>query len=285
MPALVGSSLTLSIAAPRDMHDIVLRDGITPIVRELASSSALDATYFERINKPTWSVRLRVLGARDWLEGSARGVIERRLGTLDVAFEVVHDDAEDKWVGGPEDEVYLKNIHYSDTVACLDLLEIEASGALGTSRAQWSLLVVERLLGLFGFEGDERLEFYRRGFQWAADLGRWDQEVFAALERKYEIQQEAIRDALALCATDPAPDAWGGSEPARIAIELLGSLREPIAALLAAAAAGRIARTPVDLAVLVSHAHSNRLGIHATQEATIRYLVWRARRDRKSSAP
>jgi hypothetical protein len=31
------------------------------------------------------------------------------------------------------------------------------------------------------------------------------------------------------------------------------------------------------MALFIAHAHSNRLGIHATQEATIRYLVFRTR--------
>jgi thiopeptide-type bacteriocin biosynthesis protein len=277
MPTPSKSSLLLSIDAPRDEHDTVLRSWITPIVRELASSSALDAAYFERFNKPAWGIRLHVLGAHEWLHGRARETIERSLATLGARYAFVDDEAEDKWVGGSHDRRDLERISWLDTVACLDLLEAQAAGALATSRGQWSLFVVEGLLDSFGLHGDDRLEFYRRGFQWAPDLGRWDAEVFAALEQKFEKQKGQLRDALASRAKDMPAESWGGPEPGRIAMTLLEQAREAIAALLAAATKGRISKPPLDWAVLSCHAHSNRLGIHATQEATIRYLVWRAR--------
>jgi hypothetical protein len=72
--------------------------------------------------------------------------------------------------------------------------------------------------------------------------------------------------------------------PARIARDLLAALRTPVATLLRAAAGGAIAKTPVDLAVLAGHAHSNRLGVAPTQEATMRYLIWRARGGRRPEA-
>jgi len=277
MPTPANSSLLLSIDAARDEHDVVVRSWITPIVRELASSPALDAAYFERFNKPDWGIRLHVLGAYDWLHGTVRETIERRLGALDARFAFVDDEAEDKWVGGPYDRRALERVNHLDTVACLDLLETEAAGALGMSRGQWSLFVIEGYLDSFGLHGDDRLDFYRRGFQWAPDLGRWDAEVFDVLERKFETQKAALREALGSRVKDLPPESWGGPEPGRIARTLLERADEAIAALLAAAAPGRASRTPIDWAVLLGHAHSNRLGVHATQEATVRYLVWRAR--------
>jgi thiopeptide-type bacteriocin biosynthesis protein len=271
------SSLHVSIDAPRDEHDTVVRAWITPIVRELASSSELDAAYFERFNKPAWGVRLRVLGPPEWLRSDAREIIERRLSVLGARYAFVDDGAEDKWVGGPADQRELKSINHMDTLACLDLLETEASGALLTSRGQWSLFVVEGFLDSFGLHGDERLDFYRRGFQWAPDLGRWDAEVFDALERKFEKQQAALRDALRSPARDLPADGWGGPEPSRIALTLLEKSDGAIVGLRRASTLGRVSKTPVEWAVLLCHAHSNRLGIHATQEATVRYLVWRAR--------
>jgi hypothetical protein len=146
-------------------------------------------------------------------------------------------------------------------------MDIEARGNLTTSRAQWSLIVVERLLDLFEIHGALRLDFYRRGFAWAPMLGRWDAEVFAALERKFEAQAGALRAAIGVGLGPDVTDAWGGAGPAQIAARLLDAARDAVGA----------GKTPVDMALFIAHAHSNRLGIHATQEATIRYLVFRTR--------
>ncbi len=283
MPA--DGSLTVSIAAPRERHDAVLLEGVAPLVRELATSPRLDAIYFERVNKPDWGIRVHVLGERAWLDREVRGLVERCVEAVAGRAALEADDSEDKWVGGPRERERLKRIYHLDTLACLDLMEAEAGGGLGTSRAQFSLLVVEELLNLFGLRGTGGLEFYRRGFQWALDLGRWGDEVLSALEEKYEAQKGALAAALDPGDGGLAAEAWGGPDPARIANRFLESAREPIAALLAAGAAQRLERAPMDFAVFVAHAHSNRLGIHATQEAAIRYLVWRARGGPRPPAP
>ncbi len=274
-----SASLTLSIPAPRDRQDSILREAVAPLVRELRPSPSLDAMYFERFNKPDWGLRFHVLGEPGWLEGQARPLVERRIGTVLEAFEFVDDDAEDKWVGGLSEREHLKEIYHLDSQACLDLMEAEARGGVDGSRAQWSLLVVERLLSLFRLDGETRLESYRRGFAWEIDLGRWDEGVFATLDEKYETQEDALRLAL-----DAGPDEapWGGADAARIALGFLDSVRGPVDSILAAGAAGRLGRDVVDFAVFAAHAHANRLGIHATQEATIRYLVWRARGGRRA---
>ena len=274
----MSDALAVSIAAPRTEHDSIIRVAIAPIVAALAGAAELDAISFERFNKPDWGVRLRVLGGREWLRGVARLEVERQLSSVGRTFTFVEAAAEDKWIGGREDESLLKTIDHADSTACLALMEAEAGGSLSTSRAQWSLLVVEAMLDLFGLTGDDRLGFYRRGWEWAPDAGRWDDEVFAALEDKYEAQRDALRVAL----SGPTTETWGGSVPERIATTLLSSVHEPIVAIRTGEA-GPTPKSVVDLALLVGHAHSNRLGIHATQEATIRYLVWRARGGRRPS--
>ena len=268
---------TVSIPAPRDRHDALLRERVAPVVRELAALPGIDAVYFERVNKPDWGLRVRVLSDGPETDEAAQALLQARFDAMAQPFVFVNDDAEDKWVGGPDEEQFLKRLHHLDSQACLDLLDLDARAGLRTSRAQWSLLVVERLLDLFGVSGVERLNFYRRGFSWAPSLGRWDAEVFAALERKFTAQAAALRAAIDLCAGDDAPVAWGGAAGAHIAAHLLDAARGPVNTVLAAHEGGLLAKTPTDMALFVSHAHANRLGIHATQEGTMRYLVFRAR--------
>ena len=271
------SGTTVSILAPRARHDALLRERVAPLVRELAALPANDAVYFERVNKPDWGLRVRVLGDNSRFDAVARAIVRQRFHAMAQPFAFVQDVAEDKWVGGPGEEPILKRIHHLDSLACLDILDTEERAGLTTSRAQWSLLVVERLLDLLEIHGAERLDFYRRGFQWAPDLGRWDRDVFAALERKFEAQAEELRAAIDLRDGRQTPDAWGGAAAEQIAARFLEAARGPVGAVLAAAKTGRFGKAPIDMALFITHAHSNRLGIHATQEGTIRYLVFRAR--------
>lgn len=268
---------TVSIPAPRDLHDALVRERVAPLLRELAALPSLEAVYFERVNKPEWGLRIRVLAPDSRIAGEVRALVRQRLDAMAQPFVFVDDQTEDKWVGGPAEERFLTRIHHLDSLACLDLLDIDGRGTVGTSRAQWSLLVVERLLDLFGIQGVERLEFYRRGFEWAPRLGRWDAEVFSALEGKFKAQADALRATIGASEGGHPPDAWGGAGSAEIAARFLKAARAPIDTVLTAAKSGRLAKPPIDMAMFVAHAHSNRLGIHATQEATIRYLVFRAR--------
>ena len=272
-----STSVAFSISAPRDRQDAILCEAIAPLLRELDSSPHLDAAYFERFNKPHWGIRFHLLGRPGWIEQEARPFLERRLGDVADGFAFVPEETEDKWVGGLRERERLKKIHHLDSRACIDRIQTEARGAQTGSRAQFSLLLVERLLDLFRLAGARRLEFYRRGFQWEVDLGRWDGEVFAALEEKYESQKGALRSSLDSRPDDAHADAWGGMESAGIACRLLDSLEGAVQPLLAAQAASRLERDLLDFASFAAHAHANRLGIHATQEATLRYLAWRAR--------
>ncbi len=272
-----NASLTLSIPVPRDRHDSLLREILSPLLREIDSVPELDAAYFERFNKPDWGIRLHLLGAPGWIETVARPLLERRIGRAVTGATFVAEEPDDKWVGGLRDRERLKEIHHRDTLACLERLEVEARGALGGNRAQFSLLVVERLLDLFDLSGPARLEFYRRGFRWEVDLGRWDGEVFEALDRQYGSQEAALRAALDARPDEEPAEPWGGAESAGIALRLLDSVRPAVDSILAARDDSRLDRELLDLVLIAAHAHSNRLGIHATQEATLRYLAWRAR--------
>src|SRR5262249_44655662 len=162
------------IAAPRIEHDRLLRDAVAPILRALEKARGSGAAYFERFNKPDWGIRLHVVGSPDCLGGRAREIVEAHLAAVQAPPTYAAEIADDKWLGGARDASRFEAFHLADSRACVDLLDAEQAGTLATSRGQWSLLLVEELLSLFGLAGDDRLDFYRRGFQWSSDLGRWD---------------------------------------------------------------------------------------------------------------
>jgi lantibiotic biosynthesis dehydratase-like protein len=269
-------SVTLSIPAPQHRQDSILIEVIAPLLREIGSSSQLEAAYFERFNKPDWGISFHLLGLPGWIDEEAHPLIKRRIESVVPGSAFVPEEAEDKWVGGLRERENLKRIYHLDTAACLEWLCTEARGTPMGSRAQFSLLLIERLLDLFGLAGEERFEFYRRGFQWEMDHGRWDEGAVAVLEEKYESQKDALRSVLECRPGGVADEAWGGAASAGIALRLLDSLRGTVESLFTAHAPLRLERGRLDLAVFAAHAHSNRLAIHATQEATLRYLAWRA---------
>ncbi len=278
-------SLSVSIPAPRDRQDGLVRGALAPLVAVLREDPGLESLHFERFNKPDWRLVLRVFGKPSWLDGGARRLLDRWLGGAAgrgaiERFEFVPAESDEKWTGGDREMPFLRGI-YADTLACLDLLQAEARGALSRPRAEWSLVLVERMLDRFGLVGSARLDFYRRGYLWEIDQGRWDEGVMRSLEDKYRAQREPLVALLRRLDEGDAPEAWGGAEQARIALRWLDDLRAPVEAIRTARASGRLERDLVDLAVFVGHAHSNRLGIHAVQEAVMRWLVRRARTDER----
>lgn len=164
------TTLTITIPAPLEpeAQDALLRSVIAPLARGLRTAPGVEALYFERLNKPDWRILFRVVGASDWTESDVRP----RLAEIDGARFVL-DEKDDKWVGGGREAAHLRRIAFADTLALLDWLDAEAAGALETSRAEASVVLVERFLDGLGLEGERRQAFYRDGYQWEIDSGRW----------------------------------------------------------------------------------------------------------------
>jgi hypothetical protein len=259
------SVLVVAIPAPRERQDELVLSVVAPAMRALTDCAESFIGWFERVNKPDWGLRVHVAGSRDWLEQIARLWLTDRLG---LAREAAHFDegADDKWSGSRAEQRHLRTFHHFDTRACLDALEAERSGRLG-SRVRYSLAVVEGLLDTLELRREARLHFYRRSFGWAIESGRWDHEVLEALERMVQQQGEALSSEIER--RDPSAIAPWPSETAEVIGRRLlqfvdASLRSP-----------ELER--VSLALSAARAHSNRLGLHASREAAMRYLVWRVR--------
>lgn len=266
-----GAWLSLWLPGQRERLDALLCEEAGPLVREAARVSGVRTIAFERINKPEWGIRV-------WASGvpAALDQVQALAGSGVVADRASFDGGEeDKWVGGMRERERLGTFHQLDSLSAIDFLEapgFEESGA----RARFSLVFIERLLELFGLDEAQRIEFDRRGFLWAFELGRWDRGVLDALEEKFRRQEEGLSSVLS--GADPASSVlWGSARAADIGRRLLVSLAAPIATLSAAARAGELERPLLEYALFAAHAHANRIGVHATQEATLRYLSWRAR--------
>ena len=262
MPSTSSTPVIASLEVPRERHDDHALQVLAPLVRALSFSAAVEAVWFSRVNKPRWGLRLHVRGATRWLEESGRALLLEGLGG-EALFEETEPD--DKWTGGREARERLEPFHHQDTAGCLEALAADRAGSL-LSRSRHSARLIEGLLDLLAVRGPERVAFYRRSFECAIALGRWDREVFDALERTFAAQRPMLE---ALIESPAAEDdgGWAGPESARIGRALLHELRTVLTPSTDASS----------LALFAAHAHSNRLGIHGGREAALRYLVWRAR--------
>jgi hypothetical protein len=258
--------LAISIPSPPERHDKRLLNDIGRLVRRFDRAPGARAVWFERANKPGWSLRVVASGEADWLEREARPALAHAIDLAPGTSRFIELESDDKWTGGLRLAERLGGFHHVDTLACLDAIVADARTELG-SRARFSMQVVEGLLDALGSEGEARLGFYRESFAWAIERGRWDQDVVASLEQTFAHQRDLLAAMI-----EPGDDAsglgrWPSAAAARIGRELIVRIGHWAAT----------AAAPWELAIHAAHSHSNRLGIHGGREAALRYLVWRAR--------
>ncbi len=266
--------------APREHHEALLRDLVTPVSRVVADRPELDSLFFARHGLPDWQLRFYAIGRPEWVEARLRPLVEERLASLwdrglFTAVECPEYEREVDRYGGPEGAALIERIFHRDTLACLDLLEAEARGQIGRSRGEFSLVMTERLLDLLRVDRGQRLAFYRTGHGRALGGGEWGLSELRALEERYRELRESL---VSLFSPERARDPealWGGSEPARIAERCLGGTRPVVEELLEAHAQGRVKRDLPSLALSCTRMHANRLGIEATAEASLRYFMFR----------
>ncbi len=266
--------------APREQHERILADFVTPIAADLRAAPELHSLFFARYNVPSWQVRFRVLGRSDWIAGPVRERVERDLAPLQASgaverIEFAEYDREIERYGGEEGMALAEKLFLHDSLAILDLMAAERQGLLAKTRREWSLLMTERLLDLLGFDRAQRLAFYAVGFRWTGEMGTWKEAELETIEKRYQELKPGLQDLFTGEQSRHPEQLWGGEEPWRIAERCMEASRPVVAALLEAHASGRIHQELTELAWSYSHMHCNRLGIDPTPEALLRYFMHR----------
>jgi thiopeptide-type bacteriocin biosynthesis protein len=266
--------------APREQHERILADFVTPIARDLRDAPELHSLFFARYNVPSWQVRFRVLGRPDWVSGPVFERVDRDLTPLRASgavenVEYAQYDREVERYGGDEGMALAEKLFLHDSLACLDLMDAERRGLLAKTRREVSLLMTERLLDLLGFDREQRLAFYTYGHQWPSEMGAWKEAELATVEAKYQALKDGLQDLFTGEQSRDAEALWGGEEPARIAARWQEASRPVAQAIREAHDAGRISQDLGYLAWSYAHMSCNRLGIDPTPEALLRYFMHR----------
>jgi len=266
------------LTAPREQHERILADFVTPIANAIRDAPELDSLFFARYNVPSWQVRFRILGRPGWVSGPVFERVDSDLVPLRVSgavdgVEYAEYDREVERYGGDEGMALAEKLFLHDSLACLDLMAAERQGLLGKTRREFSLLMTERLLDLLGFDREQRLSFYAFGHRWAHEMSTWKEAELATIEAKYQALKPGLQDLFTGEQSTDEEALWGGEEPARIAACWQEASRPIAQAIREAHAAGRIQQDLGYLAWSYAHMSCNRLGIDPTPEALLRYFM------------
>jgi len=140
----------------------------------------------------------------------------------------------------------------ADSALVLHLLAVEQDGSPAGPRRELLLRAMRRVADALALTPEERRALHREGYQWAVELGRWDEADVATVETRFrEFRDGMVARIASPC--DPASEArW-----ARLAWE-----RNP-------------AETAVSRARRIIGHHANRLGVFAEAEAILHYFLFR----------
>lgn len=276
--------LYTSVDAPLERGDDVLRRLVAPVAREIRSHPELDSLFYCRYNDPTWQIRFRIVGTPRWIEESVRPSLEERLAPLQkedliqrYAFGQYMREVER--YGGEYGMWLTERLYHHDSLACLDLLEVEARGGFRRTRREFSVLMVERLLDQLRFGREQRLAFYEQGFRWAIETETLNEADLVALRERYGKVKDGLATLVSAAAGADPETLWGGAEAAEIAARCLEATAPVIDKALQARAEGRLAQDLVEVAWSWAHLHSNRIGVLNVGEASLRFIMHRLYRD------
>lgn len=277
------AEIYLLIHTPYEHHEAVVADVVTPLAREIRDAPELESLFFVRLSSPTWQVRFRVVGEEGWLRDVYRPAALERLQPLRdaekvLAVEEAEYQREVQRYGGPEGMPLAEAIYTADTLACLDLLELERHERLGRSRRELALLLGEHCADLLKLSGERRESFYRFAWDWAREMGTWDAEDLQRLETRYQAQAASFQELLEGETSRHPPALWGGSEAAEVVAAFLERVRPLFEQVLALRQDGTIRQHVAYLGWSYTHLLCNRLGLSPTVEAILRYLMHRHHR-------
>lgn len=264
-------------------HDRLLVETLLPVQQALAASGAPHALWFTRSDVPEWLLRVTVRGAHDWLARDVRPLLltswsaQPRLELLDQTALPEYAAERARWASDAGADLAERCFH-DDTRACLAWLALEARGAAGVSRREYSLLMTEALLEAFAVTAVERREFYRLGQAWPLERGIWSDAEVTLLEQRYQTLRASLAERLCARRENPLV-TWGNAASAAIAARATADWLDASDAWQRARAAGLLPPEWPRVLWSLAHLHALRLGLTGVAEASLRFFVHRLLQD------
>jgi thiopeptide-type bacteriocin biosynthesis protein len=269
---------------PRERIEDLLLDEFLPLVHEIRRHPDLHSLFFVRYSDPRWQLRFRIFGSPEWVKQSVRPRLETRLKELE-AKEAIEGHSFNRYereierYGGEEGMDLAEQLFFHDSLAAIELCDLDRRGKMAKSRREVALLVVDRLADLAGFDERQRLAFYRRGYAWALENGDWKEADLEVLERRFQSLRPGLERLFGEAKDDVA--RWGGEEVAAIATRFLDDAAPVLRTIVEGHRAGRIRQDLIYLVWSYAHMFTNRMGVEATPEAILRYFMHRLLQERR----
>jgi thiopeptide-type bacteriocin biosynthesis protein len=273
--------------------DGLLREVVTPVVRDAMAAGEADGWFFIRYGDPEWHLRVRFHGDPARLQS---GVLSRLHAALDPLladgriWRVQLDtyEREIERYGGPEGIAMAERLFQVDSDAVLAILEMLEGDEGADFRWRLALRGIDMLLGDLRFDPETRMRVMRgmrEGFTREFGGGKG---LRVQLDQRFRQEWRSLSPLL-----DPAGDTESELAPALEILRQRSELNAPIVEeLRERERAGRLNQPLADLASSYVHMHVNRF-IRSAQRAhelvlyDFLYLLYesRAARERKGERP
>lgn len=261
------------IEAPREDHEAIVSRCVEPLARAWRREPRLASLFFVRYSEPIWQVRFRMLGDPQWIHGIARPACDEALAPLVFEGLVVRHryavyDRELERYGGEVGMGLAERLFHLDSLACIDWLALERTGAASWTRREFALVMAEAFADGFEFAPAGRREYYRQGYQWAFDSGLWGESERARLDQRYERNRRGLEALLAF-----NPPGTGSAAEHIIVTHFRHEAAPGFRLLRSGLSSGSIRAHAPHLAWSLAHMCTNRLGIEPAAEAILRFMA------------
>jgi thiopeptide-type bacteriocin biosynthesis protein len=259
--------------------DRVLRDLVTPLVKDVKSKGVAGCWFFIRYSDPDFHLRLRFHGDPGRLRDRLQPLLKDALAPMvaDNRIWRVQFDTYEREVeryGGAEGMVLSEQLFKADSEAVLALIEMLEPGDEGADE-RWRLALygIDRLLDDFGFDVNKKhliLKPMRDAF---AEEFRMDQDLRIQLSDKFRKERKALGGLL-----DAVPDSDHPLAPGLAALQDRSRiLADIVSRLKSIEQQNRLSHSLPSLMPLYIHMHANRLlrSGHRQQELVIYDLLTR----------
>ncbi|HEV2852350.1 MAG TPA: lantibiotic dehydratase [Thermoanaerobaculia bacterium] len=240
--------------------DVLLRDFLAPVVREVMAEGEADGWFFIRYGDPEWHLRLR-------LHGDPAALQSRVLPRLHEAVDPLLADGrlwrmqldtyerEIERYGGPEGMLLSERLFQVDSEIVLEILEMLEGDEGADFRWRLTLRGIDMLINDLRLDPESRMGVLRRIRESFTQEFGGGKSLRVQLDQRFRQEWRSLMPLL-----DPAGDEASEMAPALAVLRRRSERQAPLVdELHALQRAGRLNQTVADLAPSYVHMHVNRM--------------------------
>ena len=240
--------------------DVLLRDFLAPVVREVVSEGAVDNWFFIRYGDPEWHLRLRFHGDPAALQGRVLPRLHEAVDPLlsDGRLWRMQLDTYEREIeryGGPEGMLVSERLFQVDSEAVLAILEMLEGDEGADFRWRLTLRGIDTLVGDLKLDPEARMRVLRGIRESFSQEFGGGKSLRVQLDQRFRQEWRSLMPLL-----DPSGDEASEMAPALAVLRQRSERLAPIVEeLRELEKAGRLSPSIADLAPSYVHMHVNRM--------------------------